>query len=81
VKFRIVDGVKQELAKRYPVIDIDGVRALYPYGWALVRASNTQGSLVLRFEADTPENLAAMRKEVSGIIEAVIQALDEGNAS
>ena len=81
VKFRIVDGVKQELAKRYPVIDIDGVRALYPYGWALVRASNTQGSLVLRFEADTPENLAAMRKEVSGIIEAVIQALDEGNTS
>ena len=53
VKFKIVDEVRAELAAKYPVIDIDGVRAVYPKGWGLVRASNTQAVLVLRFEAET----------------------------
>lgn len=78
VKFRIVDEVKAELEKKYSVIDIDGVRALYPHGWALVRASNTQGALVLRFESDTKENLESMRREVEGIIEFVIRGLEKG---
>lgn len=75
VKFIIVDEVKKILAQKYPVIDIDGVRALYPTGWALVRASNTQGALVLRFEANSPEDLQAIKKEVEGTIEKVIQSL------
>jgi phosphomannomutase/phosphoglucomutase len=76
VKFKIVDGVKELLSAKYPVIDIDGVRAIYPKGWALVRASNTQGALVLRFEADTEEDLAAIRKEVEQTLESVIAKLE-----
>ena len=72
-KFRLVDKVKEELAKKYPIIDIDGVRANLPHGWALVRASNTQGVLVLRFEADTQEHLNAIQKEVEDVIEKVKQ--------
>ena len=77
VKFKIVDEVKKELAKKYPIIDIDGVRAIYPHGWALVRASNTQEILVLRFEADSKSALQAIRSEVEKIIEDVISRLEE----
>jgi len=76
VKFKIVDRVKDVLSAKHPVIDIDGVRAIYPTGWALVRASNTQGALVLRFEADTEEDLAAIRKEVEQTLESVITKLE-----
>ncbi len=76
VKFKIVEEVKKELARKYPIVDIDGVRATYPHGWALVRASNTQEVLVLRFEADTEENLKAIRKEVEKTIEKAIQNLE-----
>ena len=75
VKFKIVDEVKKELAKKYPIIDIDGIRVSYPMGWALVRASNTQAALVLRYEADTPEDLEAIKKEVSKALELAIQGL------
>jgi len=78
VKFKIVDGVKDELSQRLPVIDIDGVRAIYPKGWGLVRASNTQGALVLRFEAETEGELTAIRKDVEQTIESVIKKLDAG---
>ena len=76
VKFKIVEEVKKVLSQKYPVIDIDGVRAQYPKGWALVRPSNTQGALVLRFEADTQEDLGAIRKEVERTIEEAIQKLE-----
>jgi phosphomannomutase/phosphoglucomutase len=75
VKFRIVDEVRGELAARYPVIDIDGVRAIFPKGWGLVRASNTQAVIVLRFEADTEDDLAAIQKEIRGILQKVINRL------
>lgn len=77
VKFTIVDGVKSRLEDKYPIIDIDGVRAITPHGWALVRASNTQGALVLRFEADSPEELSRMRREVEDIITDVIKGLKD----
>ena len=77
VKFKIVDEVKKELAQRYPIIDIDGVRAIYPNGWALVRPSNTQEILVLRFEADTEEGLQSIREEVEKTVERVIKKLGE----
>ncbi|MCP2620244.1 phosphomannomutase, partial [Candidatus Aminicenantes bacterium AC-334-K16] len=64
------------LAKKYPIIDIDGVRANFPHGWALVRASNTQEVLVLRFEADTAEDLQAIREEVEDLLREVIQKLE-----
>ncbi len=51
VKFAIIDEIKDELSKDYEVVDIDGVRAIFPNGWGLVRASNTQPAITLRFEA------------------------------
>ncbi len=75
VKFKIVDEVRRVLAARYPVIDIDGVRAIFPKGWGLVRASNTQAVIVLRFEADTEADLAAIQAEVRGVLQQVINNL------
>ena len=75
VKFKIVDEVRRALAARYPIIDIDGVRAIFPHGWGLVRASNTQAVIVLRFEADTEADLAAIQKEVRGLLQEVINRL------
>ncbi len=50
-KFHIVRELRDELAREYDVIDIDGVRAKFEHGWGLVRASNTQPAITLRFEA------------------------------
>jgi phosphomannomutase/phosphoglucomutase len=76
VKFKIVDEVKKDLSGKYPVVDIDGVRVNYPHGWALVRASNTQAALVLRYEADTPKDLDAIRNEVGKALERAIKGLE-----
>jgi phosphomannomutase/phosphoglucomutase len=75
VKFKIVDEVKNELSRRHRIVDIDGVRAIFPHGWGLVRASNTQAVLVLRFEADTESDLAAIQAEVKAAVERAIQRL------
>jgi len=77
VKFKIVDEVRKELAQKYRVIDIDGVRAIFPRGWGLVRASNTQAVLVLRFEAETENDLEAFQKEVKGAVERAIKKLEK----
>ena len=53
IKFKVVEKVKEELRKTYSIIDVDGVRVQFGDGWGLVRASNTQPALVLRFEALT----------------------------
>lgn len=58
VKFQIIDEIKAELSQQYEVVDIDGVRALFPGGWGLVRASNTQPAITLRFEAYTRPQIA-----------------------
>lgn len=76
VKFKIVEEVKKELSKKHPIIDIDGVRAIYPHGWGLVRASNTQEVLVLRFEGDTKKALEEIEKEVKQTVENAIQRLE-----
>lgn len=49
---------------KYPVSDVDGVRILFDGGWGLIRSSNTQPILVLRFEASSEERLAELRAEV-----------------
>ena len=64
IKFKLVDKIKEYFRKYYSVIDIDGVRINFPDGWGLVRASNTQPVLVLRFEAKTQEALEAIKSEV-----------------
>ncbi len=51
---------------KYTTIDVDGVRIQYPGGWGLIRASNTQPVIVLRFEARTRDQLDAIRAEIEG---------------
>ncbi|GAB4509958.1 MAG: hypothetical protein OHK0046_05870 [Anaerolineae bacterium] len=51
VKFSIIDEITDELSKGYEVITVDGARVGFAHGWGLVRASNTQPAITLRFEA------------------------------
>jgi phosphomannomutase/phosphoglucomutase len=64
-KSKIVDRIKQVFAARtdLELITIDGVRAHMTYGWGLVRASNTQPVICLRFESDTNEGLAQVKND------------------
>ena len=64
VKFDVVKKIMAIFKARYDVIDIDGVRVLFDDGWGLVRASNTQPALVLRFEALTEARLNEIRQFV-----------------
>jgi phosphomannomutase / phosphoglucomutase len=52
----------------HDIIEVDGVRVTFPDGWGLIRASNTQPLLVLRFEARTPERL----REIQALIEGTV---------
>jgi phosphomannomutase/phosphoglucomutase len=63
-KFAVVEDAARHFAGTYPVSRLDGVRITFPDGWGLVRASNTQPVLVLRFEAEHEQALAANRREV-----------------
>ncbi|MBL7959491.1 phosphomannomutase, partial [bacterium] len=63
-KFKIVDEVKEYFRSKYDVIDVDGVRVLYGDGWGLVRASNTQPVLVVRFEAKSESRLHEIMNEI-----------------
>jgi len=64
IKFNVVEDVKKYFKERYKTIDIDGVRVSFENGWGLVRASNTQPVLVLRFEANSPKALKEIKKLV-----------------
>ncbi len=64
VKFKMAEKAKEYFSKNYEVIDIDGVRIQFGDGWGLVRASNTQPVLVLRFEARTRERLEEIKNMV-----------------
>lgn len=71
-KFEIVEKVKEYCKeKNYSIIDIDGVRAEFEDGWALVRASNTGPNLTARFEAKTPERAQEIQKEFQNLIEKI----------
>ncbi len=71
-KFAVVEGIREEMRKHRPIIDIDGVRISYPEGWGLVRASNTQPALVLRFEAKSEEALGMIRGDVEGRLKKLL---------
>ncbi len=71
-KFEIVEKIAAEFSKTNEVITIDGARILFENGWGLVRASNTQAILVLRFEADSEENLRKIRETVETRVEQLI---------
>lgn len=63
-KFDLVARAVKHFSARYPVNNIDGVRMTFANGWGLVRASNTQPILVLRFEATDQASLDAYQSEV-----------------
>ncbi|MFW6148074.1 MAG: phosphomannomutase/phosphoglucomutase [Thermodesulfobacteriota bacterium] len=68
-KFKLVDRLKEEFKTEFKIIDVDGVRIVFDDGWGLVRASNTQPALVLRFEARSKERLAAIQSLVEDAID------------
>src|SRR5437867_2417507 len=76
VQARFVERAKSRPARRdagpaiREVVTIDGVRVVFDDGWGLIRASNTQPALVLRFEASSPERLAAIRTLIESELEA-----------
>jgi phosphomannomutase/phosphoglucomutase len=74
-KFVVAETVKRRLAARHPIVDIDGVRVQFPRGWGLVRASNTQPVLVLRFEATDEETLNEYRSLVESVVEETRKSL------
>jgi phosphomannomutase/phosphoglucomutase len=63
-KFGVVDELARAYRARYQTIEIDGVRILFPDGWGLVRASNTNPYLTLRFEATSRPALERMMADV-----------------
>ena len=69
-KFELVERAALHFAAQYPVNTIDGVRITFPKGWGLLRASNTQAVLVMRFEATDEAARDAYRSEVEGWLEA-----------
>ncbi len=78
LKQAVVERIAADFSKEFHVDRIDGVRVKFPHGWGLVRASNTQPVLVLRFEAESPELLEAISADVRGKVQ---EALDEMSAA
>ncbi len=74
-KFEIVRRLTEEYRRTNKVIDIDGARISFEKGWGLIRASNTQAILVLRFEAEDEESLA----EIQNSVEARVRKLIDEN--
>lgn len=64
-KWQVVEKIKAALSGKYELNEIDGVRVEFGDGWGLVRASNTQPVIVMRFEAQTSQRL----REIRGVIE------------
>jgi len=73
-KFQVVERMAAHFRQSHSVIEIDGVRILFDRGWGLVRASNTQPVLVLRFEAQEKSLLEKYRAEVEGVLEQARKA-------
>ena len=72
IKFKIVEKA-QEAFKDYPAVTIDGIRIKFNDGWALIRASNTQPALVLRFEARDEKKLAEIKNFVEGKLKNIMK--------
>lgn len=75
IKFKVVAKAVEDLKTKYEVVDIDGARVQFPDGWGLVRASNTQPVLVMRFEAKTQQRLDEIRGIVEGAVKSALSGL------
>jgi phosphomannomutase/phosphoglucomutase len=68
-KFQVIDELVRDLKQRFETVDIDGARVLFPDGgWGLVRASNTNPYLTLRFEAPTVGQIDEMKRVIYGAL-------------
>jgi phosphomannomutase/phosphoglucomutase len=71
-KFDVVKKIAETFSGTNDVITIDGARIIFEHGWGLVRPSNTQAILVLRFEADSDAHLAEIREAMEAKVHALI---------
>ncbi len=69
VKFSIIETARQQLQEKYEVITVDGARAVFEQGWGLVRASNTQPAITMRFEAYTRQALVEYMKRFDRLLD------------
>lgn len=77
-KFKIVEEFKKNMKfKEAKIIDIDGVRIEFQYGWGLLRASNTSPVLVLRFEANSENHLEEIKEKFRKILYSIDPSLGE----
>lgn len=76
IKFEVVARVLAHYQPSHPVADVDGARINFGDGWGLVRASNTQAVLVLRFEANSEARRDALRAEVEAVVAQYRAALE-----
>lgn len=74
IKFKVPEAAKSAFPE-YEVDTTDGARVTFPEGWGLVRASNTQPILVLRFEAVSREKLAEYQNLMTSRIDEIKQRL------
>ena len=75
MKFELVRRAQEWFASRHEAVTVDGVRVIFSDGWGLVRASNTQPLLVLRFEARTAERLAEIQALVTSKVDELKREL------
>jgi phosphomannomutase/phosphoglucomutase len=73
-KFAVVERARDLLRKEgRSIVDVDGVRVTFPDGWGLIRASNTQPVLVLRFEARTQERLGEIQRLIESTLDRAMK--------
>ncbi len=75
LKFEVVRRAQEFFRAGYEAVTVDGVRVVFPDGWGLVRASNTQPLLVLRFEAKTQDRLEEIERLVRGKVNEIMKDL------
>jgi len=74
-KFEVVAEMQKYFSERYKTITVDGARVIMDGGWGLIRASNTQPALGLRFEAESDERLKEIRDEIEGQLTKIRESL------
>ncbi len=75
IKFDVVRKAQEYFRQHYDIVDVDGVRITFDDGWALLRASNTQPVLVLRFEAESEARLQELRELIEKPLKNWVQEL------
>jgi phosphomannomutase/phosphoglucomutase len=75
-KFDVVAKLADIMRKDHQIVDVDGVRVPFENGWGLVRASNTQPVLVMRFEATSKELLKKYQKQMEDAVDRAKKAVN-----